>query len=82
MFIWDFYAYVFSSNDVDCADIFAGNTFFRQVLCFLLKLVTMQLAPATIYYIIYERRKKYFIDNFRPSKQENLNVDLLDDNAS
>lgn len=53
MFTWDFYAYVFSTSDSDCTEIFAGNTFFRQILCFILKLITMQLTPSMIYYIIY-----------------------------
>ena len=60
MFVWDFYAYVLSTTDQDCTDIFSGNTFFRQVLCFLLKLISMQLTPCMIYYIIYERRKNQF----------------------
>lgn len=82
MFVWDFYAYIFSESDSDCSDIFAGNTFFRQILCFILKLITMQLTPSMIYYIIYERRKNQFFENFHEEKQEDLNVDLLDDNAS
>lgn len=83
MFVWDFYAYTFSENDTDCTDIFAGNTFFRQVLCFLLKLITMQLTPSMIYYIIYERRKSQFLENFHNEENKpDLNVDLLDDNAS
>lgn len=60
MFVWDFYGYEFSQSSQDCTDIFAGNTFFRQVLCFILKLITMQLTPSMIYYIIYERRKNQF----------------------
>jgi len=60
MFMWDFYSYIFSSTDKDCTDIFAGNTFFRQILCFILKLISMQLTPSMIYYIIYERRKNDF----------------------
>lgn len=82
MFLWDFYAYTFSETDQDCTDIFVGNTFFRQVLCFLLKIVSMQLSPCMIYYIIYHTRKNQFLDNFQQEHQENLNVDLLDDNAS
>jgi hypothetical protein len=66
MFIWDFYAYTFSTSDSDCTEIFEGNTFFRQVLCFILKLISMQLTPCMIYYLIYYRKKEDFIGNFKP----------------
>jgi len=43
----------------------------------------MQLTPSMIYYIIYERRKSQFLENFHNEEyKQDLNVDLLDDNAS
>ena len=42
----------------------------------------MQLTPCIIYYIIYERRKDQFFENFNHEERQEMNMDLLDDNAS
>ena len=57
MFGWDFLAYNNASDQASCNAMFVGDTVFRNILCFLLKLVTMQLNPAAIYYVMYFCRR-------------------------
>jgi predicted membrane protein len=83
MFVWDFFAFTFSTNDDYCSEIFSGNTFFRQLLCFFFKLITMQLTPCAIYYIIYHQKKNQFYENYKETtNQKDLAINFLDDDAS
>lgn len=66
MFLWDFIAYNSSSDTATCQIYFSGDTFFRSLLCFVCKLITMQLNPLVIYYIMYHSRREEF------SKEEQL----------
>ena len=60
MFAWDYLAFNASSSQADCEALFSGNNFFRSTSCFLCKLITMQLNPFVIYYIMYHTRKDDF----------------------
>lgn len=60
MFSWDFLAYNNSVDRLSCEHLFSGDSGFRNVLCFLLKIVSMQFNPAVIYYNIYYSRKEDF----------------------
>eukprot|EP00919_Chromeraceae_sp_WS-2016_P033109 GHVR01078202.1.p4 GENE.GHVR01078202.1~~GHVR01078202.1.p4 ORF type:complete len:104 (-),score=5.51 GHVR01078202.1:115-426(-) len=62
--------------------------FFRKILCFLLKLVTMQFTPVVIYMTVYYNNKHVIINpnneqrkNNSPNKSD-LEIDLLDDDAA
>ena len=57
MFGWDFLAFNGAVNQESCIDMFSGNTVFRNILTFLLKIFTMQLNPSAIYYVMYYCRK-------------------------
>jgi hypothetical protein len=61
MFIWDYLAFLISKNDEQCEELFSGNTFFRKVLCFLLKIICMQVVPCIAYYTTYYKRKSQFL---------------------
>lgn len=61
MFVWDYLAFTISKNDEQCEELFSGNTFFRKVLCFLLKIISMQVVPCIAYYTTYYKRKSQFI---------------------
>lgn len=63
MFGWDFLAFNNSVDRISCEHLFSGDTVFRNILCFLLKIVSMQLNPSAIYYVMYFSRKDDFIDN-------------------
>lgn len=80
MFIWDYLAYIMSSTDEMCVQIFSGNTFFRKILCFLLKIISMQVVPCIVYYIIFYKRKSQFLSN--EQERQISNVDYLDDDAA
>ena len=60
MFAWDFIAYDPTSTDRQCKTVFSGDTFFRNLLCFVCKLITMQLNPLAIYFINYHSRSQDF----------------------
>ena len=62
MFTWDYLAYNNSVDRRSCENIFSGDTAFRNILCFLLKIISMQLNPSAIYYAIYYSRKEDFED--------------------
>lgn len=62
MFGWDFLAFNNSSDRVSCEHMFSGDTVFRNLLCFILKIISMQMNPCTIYYIMYYSRKEQFIE--------------------
>jgi len=62
MFVWDYLANTLSQTDEQCVELFSGNTFFRKILCFLLKIISMQVVPAIIYYNTFYRRKERFQD--------------------
>lgn len=42
----------------------------------------MQLTPCIIYYVIYEKRKSQFLENYKTEQMNDLNVDILKDDAS
>lgn len=42
----------------------------------------MQFTPCMIYYVIYEKRKTQFLENFQNDRMDDLNVDILKDDAS
>ena len=60
MFGWDFLAFNDSVDQASCNAMFAGNTIFRNLLCFLLKIFSMQMNPSAIYYVMYFCRKEEF----------------------
>ena len=62
MFAWDFLAYTpsASSNLQYCKALFHGDTIYRNLLCFVCKLITMQLNPLAIYFINYASRADDF----------------------
>lgn len=60
MFSWDLLAYNHSVDRLSCEHLFSGDSGFRNVLCFLLKIISMQFNPAVIYYNIYYSRKEDF----------------------
>lgn len=60
MFIWDYLAYTLSETDEQCVELFSGNTFFRKILCFLLKIISMQVVPTIVYYNTYYKRRNGF----------------------
>jgi len=57
MFGWDFLAFNGAHDRASCNAMFSGNTIFRNLLTFLLKIFTMQLNPAAIYYVMYYCRR-------------------------
>lgn len=63
MFSWDFLAYNNSVDRLSCEHLFSGDSGFRNVLCFLLKIISMQFNPAVIYYNIYFSRREEFERN-------------------
>jgi hypothetical protein len=78
MFGWDFLAF---NNTSSCEFLFSGDTFFRNILCFLLKIVSMQLNPAAIYYVMYYSRR----EDFEQTGNDRLNeefINYFDDGAS
>lgn len=82
MFGWDFLAYNGSVDRKTCEELFSGDTVFRNILCFLLKIVSMQLNPSAIYYVMYYSRKEDFEET---GKERRLNEELInyfDDGAS
>lgn len=80
MFVWDYLAYTISKNDKTCMEIFSGNTFFRKVLCFLLKIFSMQVVPSIVYYTIFYKRKEQFL--METPERHASDVDYLDDDAA
>jgi len=60
MFLWDFIAFNWSQDKSECQAYFSGDNFARSVLCFICKLITMQLNPLVIYYIMYHSRRDDF----------------------
>jgi hypothetical protein len=82
MFGWDFLAFNGANSQASCNDMFSGNTIFRNLLCFLLKLITMQLNPAAIYYVMYFCRRGEFEDSGSDRKINEELVDYFDDGAS
>lgn len=81
MFGWDYMAYNKSVDRKSCEDLFSGDTVFRNVLCFLVKIISMQFNPAVIYYIVYYSRK----DDFHTDQPQDLasnDMNYWDDNAS
>lgn len=60
MFGWDYLAYTSSVDRLSCERLFSGDSTFRNILCFLLKIVSMQLNPGVIFYNIYYSRKEEF----------------------
>lgn len=79
MFIWDYLAYTIAHTDQMCEEIFSGNTFFRKVLCFLLKIISMQVVPTIVYYTIFYKRKDEFLSS--QPECEMSDIDFLDDRA-
>ena len=82
MFGWDFLAFNNSVDRVSCAHLFSGDTVFRNILCFLLKIVSMQLNPSAIYYVMYFSRKDDFIDNGNDNRLNEDMINYFDDGAS
>lgn len=84
MFVWDFIAHLHSHTEQDCVDMFSGDTFSRNILFFVLKIITMQVQPLGIYYTTY-----YKVVRDNPDDQEDqfnpdavLNeMDLIVDDA-
>jgi hypothetical protein len=64
MFGWDFLAFNGAHDRHSCNAMFSGNTIFRNLLAFLLKIFTMQLNPSAIYYVMYYCRKNEFEEAF------------------
>ena len=80
MFIWDYLAYVGADSDSFCVEVFSGNSFFRKVLCFLLKLISMQVFPCLVYYTTYFKRRNQFLFAQKTiTKNDMLQIDLLTD---
>jgi hypothetical protein len=80
---WDYLAHRQATDRLSCERVFSGDDGFRNVLCFLLKLITMQLNPSVIYYIMYYSRR----EEFRSANEEKLlpgdyDIDYFDDGAS
>lgn len=80
MFIWDYLAYIVSDTDKMCVEIFSGNTFFRKVLCFLLKIISMQVVPSIVYFIVFHKRKEQFL--IETPERHASDIDYLDDDAA
>ncbi len=79
MFAWDYLAFTISESDNQCQELFSGNTFFRKLLCFLLKIISMQVVPSIAYYTTYYKRIGYFA---HPDPINAVQVDLLEDDAA
>ena len=82
MFFWDYLNYMLADHDEMCVELFSGNTFFRKILCFLLKVISMQSLPSVTYYTIYFRRKSQFITTQPGVMIEGEPVDVLNDDAA
>lgn len=80
MFIWDYLAYTMAENDQMCVQIFSGNTFFRKILCFLLKIFSMQVVPVIVYYRNFYKRQDQF--NIAMHERHASDIDYLDDDAA
>lgn len=81
MFVWDYLAFTISESDDQCEELFSGNTFFRKILCFLLKIISMQAVPSIAYYITYYKRKSQFILT-QATTHETTDFDYLNDDAA
>lgn len=82
MFFWDYLNYMLAENDEMCVELFSGNTFFRKILCFLLKVISMQAVPSITYYTFYFRRKSQFVTTQTENLIEGEPVDVLNDDAA
>jgi hypothetical protein len=84
MFGWDFLAFNNSTDRISCEHLFSGDTVFRNLLCFILKLISMQINPCTIYYIMFFSRKEQFIEADDPTKAlvGDYDINYFDDGAS
>ena len=82
MFIWDYMAYMMSDTDEMCVEVFSGNTFFRKILCFLLKIISMQALPSITYYAIYHRKKNQFLSSQIINLNEGDGPDILNDDIA
>ena len=80
MFTWDYLAHVVSTSDEMCQEMFSGNTFFRKVLCFLLKIISMQVVPSIVYYVIFHKKKEQFYS--MEQERQNSDINYLDDDAA
>jgi hypothetical protein len=60
MFGWDFIAFTNSVDQKSCEHLFSGDSIFRNILCFLLKIVSMQFNPSVIYYNVFYSRREIF----------------------
>lgn len=78
MFIWDYLAYMLATSDASCVELFAGNNLFRNILCFLLKIVTMQVNPSVIYYTAYYSR----IGDTLQGPVKELEINFLEEDAA
>jgi hypothetical protein len=57
MFGWDLLAYNKAVDQTSCSHLFSGDTPFRSLLTFVLKVFSMQLNPAAIFYVMYFCRR-------------------------
>ncbi len=60
MFVWDYVIYMNSINQHDCVRLFVGDTFPRKIFFFILKIITMQIQPSTVYFITFYKNKDDF----------------------
>ena len=82
MFMWDYLAYMMSDTDEMCVEVFSGNTFFRKILCFLLKIISMQALPSITYFAIYHRKKNQFLSSQIINFNEGDGPDILNDDIA
>jgi len=82
MFGWDLLAYNGSVDRKTCEELFSGNTVFRNILCFVLKIISMQLNPSAIYYVMYYSRREDFEEAGNEKRLNEGLINYFDDGAS
>ena len=82
MFGWDLLAHNKATDQTSCSYLFSGDTPFRSLLTFVLKVVSMQLNPAAIYYVMYYCRRDEFEEAGHEKRLHEELVDYFDDGAS
>lgn len=71
-----------SEGQQSCINLFSGDTVFRNILCFLLKILSMQLNPCAIYYVMFFCRREEFEETGNEKRLNEELVDYFDDGAS